>query len=524
MFSKKLTTKTYKYQPDKKTQTMTQDTTQIYQEKTFIGIDIGTQSVKVIFYDAHTQEIKYSSRSELSLNQEANGSSEQLAEWWLDALANCMADIPSEIKTSAVAIGVSGQQHGFVPLDKNGKVLAPVKLWCDTSTTQECDELMEAMGGNNACADKLGNPIMPGYTASKILWLKKNRPEQYDKLHTILLPHDYLNFHLSGTLSMEYGDASGTGLLNIRTRQWDSEILNAIDTEKDLLKCLPPFGISSTLSPEIAALYGLNPNIPIACGGGDNMMAAIGTGNVDNDVVTVSLGSSGTVYAHSDQAIIDEHQRLAAFCSSTNGWLPLLCTMNCTLSTELIRHLFNRDIEQLEQAVKETPIGANGVLTLPFFNGERSPNLPKAKGTILGLDALNTTPENLLRSAMEGASFGLRLGIEALKDNGIKVKQIRLTGGGSKSASWRQMLADICDTVVVQVSPDEGAAFGAALQALHAYSNVSGNPKDIKTLCAEHVKINESSRHEPLKESVERYDTIYQEYTRAVDAISSFYQ
>ncbi len=503
--------------------------------KTVIGIDLGTQSIKVLFYNPITHKVEASASTALTLQQDESGTAEQAADEWLTALADCFSQIPADIKNSATAIAVSGQQHGFVPLNKAGKVLAPVKLWCDTSTTQECDEIMQRFGGRTRCIEVLGNSIVTGYTASKILWLKKHKPESYQALASILLPHDYINFHLSGKRAMEYGDASGTGLLNIRTRQWDSEILAAIDSERDLGECLPniscePSGPNKMgeLKADIAEMYGLPTQLPIANGGGDNMMAAIGTGNVSNGIVTISLGSSGTVYTHSDKPIIDKTERLAAFCSSTDGWLPLLCIMNCTLATELTRALFSVDLQQMEQQISAAPIGSQGVLTLPFFNGERSPNLPNAKGCILGLDALNNKQNNVLRSAMEGASFGLRLGIEALQENGIAVREIRLTGGGSNSPVWRQMLADICNSVVVSVSPDEGAAFGAALQALCLHENLQNNGSTeacrIESITATHVRVNEGQRCEPISANVAQYHDIYQQYKKAVAAITPYYQ
>ena len=509
--------------------------------ETVIGIDLGTQSVKVIFYQGATQQVVASANSPLDLLQDQQGKAEQDVHWWLSALADCMQQIPENIKDTAVAISVSGQQHGFVALDKQGEVLAPVKLWCDTSTTVECAEIIGAFGGERVCINKLGNTIKPGYTAPKILWLKKNRPEAYKKLATILLPHDYLNFHLTGMLTMEFGDASGTGLMDIRKRCWSTELLMAIDSERDLLDCLPPLPEQSTaiftaghLTADIAKHYGLPAGIPVATGGGDNMMGAIGTGNVDQGVVTISLGTSGTVYAHHNKPVVDEQDRLAAFCSSTGGWLPLLCIMNCTVSTEITRQLFNTNLNEMEAKISATVIGANGVLTLPFYQGERSPNLPNAKATILGLDANNMNENNLLRSAMEGTCFGLRLGIEALKHNGISVKEIRLIGGGSHSTSWRQMLADICNTEVVLIELDEGAAFGAALQALSLLKYEQLNQLEtttdidgyanIRDICDQHVKLAENSRCAPVEKNVSAYDVVYQQYKKAVHALTPYYQ
>ena len=308
--------------------------------KTVVGIDLGTQSLKVVFYDFKAREIVASESAALDLYQNDNGAAEQQAHWWLNALTEVMAKIDTNIRNSAVAVGVSGQQHGFVPLGKTGEVLAPVKLWCDTSTVAECDQITSAYGGPQKCLDEVGNLVLPGYTASKVRWFSNEGGSLYDQLDCIMLPHDYLNYYLTGERCMEAGDASGTGFLNIRDRTWSQEMLSAIDPDRDLSECLPPIrteaGIMGYIQAEASRKTGLPEGIPVSTGGGDNMMGAIGTGNVSPGKVTMSLGTSGTVYAYSDKPVIDPRGEIAAFCSSTGGWLPLMCTMNCTVTTELM--------------------------------------------------------------------------------------------------------------------------------------------------------------------------------------------
>ena len=376
---------------------------------TVLGIDLGTQSVKVVFYDFEAGETVAVESAPLDLHQAEGGVAEQQAQWWINALRQALQQVGKGLRDSVVAIGVSGQQHGFVPLDKGGKVQAPVKLWCDTSTGADSRAIMDAFGGFEACIAEVGNPILPGYTASKVRAFRDAHPDQYAQLDCILLPHDYMNFYLTGERCMEAGDASGTGFLNVRTRQWSEKMLSAIDPDRDLLDCLPEVRIGNQiigrLLPSVAEEMMLPQGVPVSIGGGDNMMGAIGTGNVSSGVVTVSLGSSGTVFAYSDQPVIDPEGNIAAFCSSTGGWMPLLCTMNCTVSTELMRNLFATDIRNFEAQISSAPPGSNGVLTVPFFNGERTPNLPNAKGCVVGLDSRNTNSENLLRSSVEGRNI-----------------------------------------------------------------------------------------------------------------------
>jgi len=490
---------------------------------TYLGIDVGTQSVKALCYDAENRRPTAAVSSPLNLISGDDGAREQLAEWWLEALADCLSRIEPGIRASVAAMGISGQQHGFVALAADGSVLAPVKLWCDTATVAECEQITAEFGGGaGRCIAETGNAILPGYTAPKIRWLRNNRYDLYLRLDTILLPHDYINYYLTGERVMECGDASGTGLLDIRTRNWHRGMLTALDPERDIGDCLPPLtapgeAIGELLG-DVAAELGLPAGISVSAGGGDNMMAAIGTGNVARGRLTVSLGTSGTLFAYSDDPVIDESGSLAAFCASTGGWLPLVCTMNCTVSTELIRELFQLSADELDRRIGEAPAGSQGLVTLPFFNGERTPNLPNGKGCILGLDGDNYRPENLMRSAMESAVFGLRTGLDAFEAQGCAIDDIRLTGGGSRSAVWRQMVADVFNLPVTVRKVDEGAALGAALQA--CWMHTGGSLVD---LVDEHLEVDESRGHEPHRDTAAAYTHHYRHYLRHVDAIAPLY-
>ncbi len=490
---------------------------------TVLGIDLGTQNLKVVVYDVDARETVAVESAPLDLYQTDAGLAEQQAHWWINGLQQAMGQIGAAARSAVRAIGVSGQQHGFVPIDKSGEVQAPVKLWCDTSTSTESDAIMADFGGRQACIEQVGNPIAPGYTASKIRWFRDSHPGLYEQMDGILLPHDYLNYYLTGERCMEAGDASGTGFLDIRTRQWSGTMLEAIDPGRDLSECLPDVRVDNEsigqLREDIAGKLGLPAGIPVSIGGGDNMMGAIGTGNVRQGVLTMSLGTSGTVYAYADEPIIDPDGNIAAFCSSTGGWLPLLCTMNCTVSTELMRDLLDADIASFEAQISAAPRGANGVLTVPFFNGERTPNLPNAKGCIVGLDARNTRSENLLRSAVEGATFALRFGIDGLAELGLPAERIVATGGGVKSAMWRQIVADVCGVPVTVLKNEEGAAFGAALQALAMLDKES----DIAAIADEHLQIDADLCTEPRSSAVNFYNDTYTSYQAAVDKVAALY-
>ncbi|MCY3566048.1 MAG: xylulokinase [Gammaproteobacteria bacterium] len=490
---------------------------------TVIGIDLGTQALKLVFYDVNLRTVAAVESAPLELHQDESGAAEQQADWWLSALKAAFSRVDPELRASARAIAVSGQQHGFVAVDGADSVLAPVKLWCDTSTEVECAEIMREAGGFDACIEQAGNPILPGYTASKIRWLKKNHPQAYEKLDAILLPHDYLNLWLTGERCMEAGDASGTGLLDIRERDWSRPMLRAVDPDRDLGECLPPLRIDNEAVGELraaaAAELGIPAGIPVAIGGGDNMMGAIGTGNVSPGNVTMSLGTSGTVYAFAEAPVIDPKGNIAAFCSSTGGWLPLLCTMNCTVTTELMRDLLGVDLARFESQVNLAPRGSEGVITLPFFNGERTPNLPRARGCVVGLDGRNMKPENFLRSAVEGATFALKFGIDELAALGVEARNIVLTGGGANSGEWRQIVADVCASPVTVYEQEEGAAFGAALQAMQLLEPGAS----IAEICRANLTRSDGLCCEPGQDAVKFYEDAYGQYQQAVEAASSLY-
>ncbi len=492
----------------------------------FVGLDVGTQSVKLVAYDPQARRIVATHGQSLELIAGNDGSREQEAQWWIDAIRACFARLEPEQRAAVAAVGVSGQQHGFVPLDAAGNVLAPAKLWCDTSTSGECDEIMSAAGGASHCVELAGNPILAGYTASKLPWTRKHRPQVYAKLATILLPHDYVNFWLTGERWMEYGDASGTGWLDVRTRSWSREMLAATDADTNLADFLPPLveaDMSFAIAPSIADELGLPREVRVSAGGGDNMMAAIGTGNVAPGTLTMSLGTSGTLFACADRPIVDERAGWAAFCSSTGGWLPLICTMNTTVATENVAKLFGFSSRDGESVLAGTTPGADGLVMLPFFNGERTPDMPTARASLHGADMANFTRGNVYRAAMEGATYTLRNGFDALQNAGLSFDSIRLTGGGSHSATWRQMVADVFDLPVQVPEQAEGAAFGAALQALWAHDHANGRDTSIADIARDHVRVDAATATRPNPQAVAAYATHYRQFLRYLETAQALY-
>jgi xylulokinase len=445
---------------------------------------------------------------------------------WTAALDQTNAAVAAKIDRSRVrGIGVSGQQHGFVPLAADGSVIRPAKLWCDTSTTAECALLTKKLGGQAAVIRAAGLPFLPGYTAPKILWLKKHEPANYRKLRHVLLPHDYLNYYLTGNYFMEHGDASGTALMDVRKRTWSTPIIKAID--KNLADWLPPLSASheaaGTLRPDLAAKYGFSADVVVSAGGGDNMMGAIGTGNVTPGVVSASFGTSGTIYAHGNKPVVDPQGEIAAFCSSDGGWLPLLCTMNVTLVTEQFRRLFGWDHAALDAAVASAPPGADGLTLLPYFDGERTPNLPRGTGVLAGLNRSSLTPGGLARAAMEGVTLNMNYGLRRLASLGIKAREIRVTGGGARSPVWRQLMADIFGVPVVAMVEDEGAALGGALQAAWCVARREGRKAKLSDFTGRIVAVDEKTRCTPEPKNRALYRELQEKHESLSGALGPWF-
>jgi len=488
----------------------------------FLGIDSGTQSTKVLVVESrHGKVVGEAAQTYGLIPRLPPGAKEQHPQTWRDATAKSIKAALKQAKAGAgevAAIGVSGQQHGLVPLDKDGQVIRPAKLWCDTTTAEECQLIMDKLGGVFDTIRRLGNAVLPGFTAPKILWLKRHEPEHFARLRTVLLPHDYLNFWLTGNKAMEGGDASGTALLDVRQRQWSLAACDAIDasvfdTLPRLISSEQPAG---RLQPATARALGLKTDVLVSAGGGDNMMGAIGTGNTEPGVVTASFGTSGTIYACAEKPVIDPEGEIAAFCDSTNRWLPLLCTMNVTTATEMVRRDCGWTHERFAAEAARVPAGSGGLMLLPYLEGERTPNVPHGTGVWFGVNQKTSCAGHFARAAMEGVTLGMNYGLRRLRQLGVKPTQIRVTGGGAKSRVWRQIMADIFDTKVVTIKVAEGAAYGAALQAMWCWHLQRGEKVGIHEITKQFVRLNPSESARPRAGNVK----LYQEWQSIQDELS----
>ena len=490
-----------------------------------IGIDTGTQSTKAVVFDLEKAAVvAQSSKSYEMIEGLPEGHREQDPALWIQAVdftvRACLKQLGSEAARVA-GIGVSGQQHGLVVLDAENRIIRPAKLWCDTSTTEQCDEIARAFGGSPGLIELAGNPMQPSYTAPKILWLKQNEPQNFQRVETILLPHDFINYWLTGVKKMEPGDASGTGLFDVRNRCWSEELIDFIDPM--LHRALPPIGSSrdivGPLRPELAKAWGLGSHVLVSAGGGDNMMGAIGTGNITPGQVTVSLGTSGTIFGVHDKPLIDPQGEVAAFCDSTDQWLPLVCTMNATVVTEAVRKHYGWDHARMEQEVAASPMGAEGLTMLPYLQAERTPSLPESCGVIHGMNLDNFTPSNMMRAAMEGVSLSIGYGMLRLNELGFEPNSVRVTSGGAKSPVWRQMISDVLGLPLVGLKSDEGAALGAALQAAVAFFQHNGEALGYDEIISYAVILDEETRCEPDEERHQFYQNMLAQQQYLVETL-----
>ncbi|SNY91045.1 xylulokinase [Cohaesibacter sp. ES.047] len=488
----------------------------------FAGIDCGTQGTKAVIMnpDGDILGVGYAPHK---IIEDPSGKREQDPQWWVDATIIAMRGALEAAGVSGEAIlglSVSGQQHGLVPLGSDGRVLRPAKLWNDIETAPENADMIARFGGAAAYEKAIGLVPLTGYTLSKVLWLQKNEPETFEQLGSMLLPHDYLNYWLTGRQVAEYGDASGTAYFDIRERKWSEEVLALIDGGTGhLAKCLPeliePDAIVDTLTSEAASALGLSTSCVVAAGGGDNMMGAIGTGNLSEGIVTLSIGTSAAAYSHSDTPVTDPKGRVAAFCSSDGAWLPLVCMMNAAEVSSMAASLIGQDVRAINTALASCPPGANGLTVLPFLSGERTPDLPNATGSVLGINKINFNPDNFLRAFTEGVTFGMLAGLKLIL-SGRSCQAIHLIGGGAKSSEWRQMIADATGAQVLVPKSEEGGALGAALQAQWAWLKQAGTPAPLADLAAKAVALDPAKTADPIAERKGAYDVAFGRYRQAV--------
>lgn len=501
--------------------------------KYLLGIDIGTSGTKTVLFDKGGNPIS-SSTEEYPLYQPEIGWAEQdPLDWWKAVCTTINAVIKdSNINPELISgIGLSGQMHGLVMLDGDGNVLRKSIIWCDQRTAKECVEITEKVG-EKRLIDITANPALTGFTASKILWVRNNEPEIYEKCRKILLPKDYIRYMLTGEFATEVSDASGMQLLDIKNRCWSKEVLNALDIPIEYLGNVhESIVVSGKVHKRAAELTGLKENTPVVGGAGDQAAGAIGNGIIRSGQISSTIGTSGVVFAHLDGPIIDEKGRVHTFCHAVPGaWHMMGVTQGAGLSLKWFRDNFctneievakNMGIDPYVLMTKEAekvPAGSRGVVYLPYLMGERTPHLnPKAKGVFFGLSAAHTK-NDMLRAVIEGVSYSLLDCMEIIKGTGLNPTNVMVSGGGGKSELWRQILADMFNCKVSTNKSSEGPALGVALLA----GVGTGVYKDINEACS--IAISENSIQYPKEENSLVYKRYYEIYKKIYNDLKETFE
>lgn len=486
-----------------------------------IGVDLGTSGTKTVLFDENGGVVS-SATVEYPLYQPQNGWAEQdPADWWDAAASTIKAAVEkSGVDPARIAgVGLSGQMHGLVMLDENGEVLRRSIIWCDGRTSRECAEITEKVGARRLI-EITANPALTGFTAGKILWVRRNEPELYEKCRHILLPKDYIRYKLTGEFATEVSDASGMNLLDVPNRRWSEEILNKLEIDRSLLADMyESCEVTGTVTAEAARLTGLAPGTPVVGGAGDNAAAAVGTGVVEQGRAFTTIGTSGVVFAHSDTVRIDPQGRVHTFCAAVPGaWTVMSCTLAAGLSLKWFRDNFfsaemqtaqGMDVDPyylMDRQAERVPIGSNRLIYLPYLMGERSPLLDEnSRGVFFGLSAIHTKYD-MLRAVMEGVTFSQRECLDVLREMGILTAEMLACGGGGSSKFWRQMLADVYGCPVRTVVSKEGPALGAAILA----GVGAGIYSSVQQGCAAVIRTNPPQ--EPDREAGARYEPYYQLY------------
>lgn len=492
-----------------------------------LGIDIGTSGTKTLAIDA-TGKILASASAEYPCSHPKPGWSEQDPHLWWEATIKTVGQVldRGRLKAADIAgIGLSGQMHGSVFLDADGKVIRPALLWNDQRTAAECAEIEERAGGREALVRMVANPALTGFTAPKLLWVRKHEPGAWEKVRQVLLPKDYIRYRLTGAYATEVSDASGTLMLDVANRRWSKELLGKLDLDPSLLPaCYESPEVSAQVSATGASATGLARGTPVVGGGGDQPAGAVGNGIVRSGVVSATMGTSGVVFAHADQLGFDPLGRLQRGCHAVPGaWHVMGVVLSAGGSFQWFRNELGKaeiadakakGVDPYYLLTDEAAIvgpGAEGLFFLPYLTGERTPHFdPDAKGGWIGLTVRHGRA-HMIRSVLEGATYAMRDSLELIREMGVKIEQIRLSGGGARNALWKQIQADIYGNDVHTLNSTEGPAFGVALLAQVGTGGFASVPE----ACDATIRLDERTSVEPaVKEFYDHGYAIYRQLYR----------
>lgn len=489
-----------------------------------LGIDIGTSGTKTLICDHKGKVLAAASAEHTSYAPKPGYSEQDPAEWWQATCKATRAVLKkARIKGSQVTgIGLSGQMHGSVFLGNGTKPLRKALLWNDQRTGEQCVQITQAAGGRERLIELVANPALTGFTAPKILWVRQHEPKVYEKTKHILLPKDYIRYCMTGEYATEVSDASGTLLLDVANRRWSDELLSILHIDKSLLPRMhESHEITGKLHKQAAEALGLAEGTPVVGGGGDQAAGAVGNGIVKPGIVSATLGTSGVVFAHAESPTRDPQGRVHTMCHAVAGkW----CVFGCMLSAAGSFQWFRNNLAELEmqiarkknvdvydlltQQAAEAPIGSEGLFFLPYLTGERCPHPdPLARGAWIGLTN-RTTRGMMIRALLEGVTYGMRDALEIMREMGIAVSEVRASGGGAKSAFWRQMQADVYGSPLVLTNASEGPAYGVALLA----GVGTGVWSDVNQAC--NASIRTTTKIKPNRRSAQQYERFYPVYRK----------
>jgi len=488
----------------------------------YLGIDLGTSGTKSLVCRADGTILAIAT-AEHPLSHPHPGWSEQNpADWWASAVQSARQAISeSGIASGELkGIGLSGQMHGSVFLDQKHEVLRPALLWNDQRTEAECKDIEQAAGGRTALIQMVSNPAFTGFTAPKVLWVRKHEPAIYERIRHVLLPKDYLRLKLTGELATEVSDASGTLLLNVVERCWHTGLLTKLQIDPALLpRCVESDEVTGKLSAEAAKALGIQPGVPVVGGAGDQAASAVGNGIVKPGIISATIGTSGVVFAHAEKPETHPEGKVHTMCHAVRGaWHQMGVVLSAGGSLQWFRNQLCQDLiqqastlkcdpyELIMKSMEKVPAGSEGLYFSPYLTGERHPwSDPQIRGSWVGLTVRHQR-EHLARAVVEGITFAMRDCLEVMRGLGVKAQQIRLSGGGARSPYWRQMQADIYGQTVAQINAQEGPAFGVALLAMVG----TGAYRSVPEACEATIRVTEE--RQPADASRKKYDACYDLY------------
>jgi xylulokinase len=495
----------------------------------FLGIDIGTSGTKTLAIDEQGEILASAMETYPCYVPKPLWSEQDPDDWWKATVLSVRAVMakaklkPADVK----AIGLSGQMHGSVFLDKNDKVIRRAILWNDQRTSAECAEIEERAGGRAALIKMVANPALTGFTAPKILWLRNHEPKNFEKTCKVLLPKDEIRRRLTGEYATEVSDASGMLLLDVAHRKWSKKLLSALELDINLLgTCYESEEVTGKLLPDVAEQLGLTTDCVVVGGAGDCAAGAVGNGIVTRGVLSTSIGTSGVMFVHSDEMKIDPQGRVHTFCHAVRGkWhmmgvnlsaggsLQWFCNELCKTDKAAAKRANAEIYDLLAEEAKTVQPGSNGLFFLPYLSGERTPHAdPDARGCFIGM-TLAHTRGHFIRAIMEGVTYSMRDSLDIFEKLGVPIRQIRASGGGSRSPLWRQIQADMFGCKVVTINSEEGPAYGVALLAAVG----AGAFKNIAEACSATIRVvQETTGGRAAKQHYNQAFPIYQQLYRSL--------